>query len=42
MIERAIKTFDFLSCLQFKQWDGVQEDYLHMEPSKERPGLVFK
>ena len=38
LIERAIKTFDFLSCLTFQVWDGVQEDYLHIEPSKERPG----
>ena len=38
IIERAIKTFDFLSCLKFEPWDGVQEDYLHIEPSKHRPG----
>ena len=38
LIERAIKTFDFLSCLTFQVWDGVQVDYLHIEPSKERPG----
>lgn len=39
IIESALKTFQFLTCLQFVPWDGdVDKDYLHILNSKERPG----
>lgn len=39
LIESAIKSIQFLTCLQFKEWDGdPQLDYLHFMNSTERPG----
>ena len=39
IIESALKTFQFLTCLQFVPWDGdIDKDYLHILNSKERPG----
>ena len=38
MIQSALKTFEFMSCLKFVQWDGKAEDYLHIQSSKDRPG----
>lgn len=39
LIESAIKTVQFLTCLQFKPWDGdAQKDYLHFMNSTARPG----
>jgi hypothetical protein len=39
LIESAIQSFQFLSCLKFKTWDGdPDKDYLHFQNSKARPG----
>ena len=41
LIESAIQSFQFLSCLKFKTWDGdPDKDYLHFQNSKARPGWV--
>jgi len=39
IIESALKTFQFLTCLRFVPWDGdTNKDYLHILNSKDRPG----
>ena len=38
LIRSALKTFEFLSCLRFVEWDGRAEDYLYIHYSRERPG----
>lgn len=38
LIRSALKTFQFMSCLRFVDWDGRSEDYLYIHHSKERPG----
>lgn len=38
MIESAMKTISFVSCLRFVKWDGVQKDYIHFHPDKKRLG----
>lgn len=39
LIKSAIQSFQFLSCLKFKTWDGdPDKDYLHFQNSKARPG----
>eukprot|EP00094_Tigriopus_californicus_P005432 TCALIF_05235-PA protein Name:"Similar to nas-4 Zinc metalloproteinase nas-4 (Caenorhabditis elegans)" AED:0.42 eAED:0.48 QI:0/0/0/0.14/1/1/7/0/357 len=38
MIESALKTFQFLSCLRFEAYNGTQTDYLYIHQSKTRPG----
>eukprot|EP00095_Tigriopus_kingsejongensis_P007144 maker-scaffold300_size216557-snap-gene-0.12 protein:Tk07144 transcript:maker-scaffold300_size216557-snap-gene-0.12-mRNA-1 annotation:"zinc metalloproteinase nas-12 precursor" len=38
MIESALKSFQFLSCLQFEHYNGSQADYLYIHHSKTRPG----
>ena len=38
LIRSALKTFQFMSCLRFVEWDGRSEDYLYIHFSKERPG----
>jgi hypothetical protein len=42
LIKSAIKTFQFLTCLNFVIWTGKADDqppdYLHIQHSKERPG----
>ena len=38
LIRSALKTFEFMSCLRFVEWDGRSEDYLYIHYSKERPG----
>lgn len=38
MIESALKTFQFLSCLRFEPYNGTQPDYLYIHQSRTRPG----
>ena len=38
MIERAMKTISFVSCIQFVEWDGIRKDYVHFHPDKTRLG----
>jgi len=38
MIENAMKTISFLSCIKFIKWDGKRKDYIHFHPHKKRLG----
>lgn len=38
MIESAMRTISFLSCIQFVEWDGRRKDYVHFHPDKKRLG----
>ena len=41
MIESAMRTISFVSCIQFLEWDGEAKDYVHFQPDKKRLGWVF-
>ena len=38
MIESAMRTISFVSCIKFLEWDGVATDYVHFKPDKKRLG----
>jgi len=38
VIESAIRTISFVSCLKFEKWDGVSRDYIHFQPHKKKKG----
>jgi len=38
MIESALRTMSFVSCVKFEKWDGVKKDYIHFQPDKRRKG----
>ena len=40
MIESAMRTISFVSCIKFIQWDGAASDYVHFKPDKKRLGCV--
>ena len=41
MIESAMRTISFVSCIKFLEWDGEAKDYVHFKPDKKRLGWVF-
>lgn len=38
VIESAIHTISFVSCLKFVPWDGERKDYIYFHPSQKRMG----
>merc|ERR1719460_1382243 len=38
VIESAIRTISFVSCIKFEKWDGVSRDYIHFQPHKKKKG----
>ena len=40
MIESAMRTISFVSCIKFLPWDGEARDYVHFKPDKKRLGWV--
>ena len=40
MIESAMRTISFVSCIKFLEWDGAAKDYVHFKPDKKRLGWV--
>jgi len=38
VIESAIRTISFVSCLKFVKWDGISRDYIHFQPHKKKKG----
>ena len=40
MIESAMRTISFVSCIKFLEWDGAAKDYVHFQPDKKRLGWV--
>jgi len=38
MIESALRTISFVSCVRFEVWDGLKKDYVHFHPDKRRKG----
>ena len=38
IIESALQTMAFVSCVRFEAWDGKKKDYIHFTPDKKRKG----
>ena len=38
MIESAMRTISFVSCIKFLEWDGTAADYVHFQPDNKRLG----
>jgi hypothetical protein len=38
IIESALQTIAFVSCVKFEKWDGLKKDYIHFQPDKKRKG----
>jgi len=38
IIESALRTISFVSCLKFEKWDGKSKDYVHFHPDRRRKG----
>lgn len=38
IIESALRTMAFVSCVKFEKWDGKKKDYIHFQPDKKRKG----
>jgi len=38
IIESALRTISFVSCVKFEKWDGRKKDYIHFQPDKKRKG----
>jgi len=38
VIQSAMRTISFVSCLEFVKWDGQSKDYIHFHPDRKRKG----
>ena len=38
IIESALQTMAFVSCVRFEAWEGRKRDYIHFTPDKKRKG----